>query len=119
VELKLDRSYMSGCASDKTKQSVRAAAVQLALRIRSYGLRQGVENVEDLRTLIDLGCHSMQGFLFARPTDAVGFGKLLLGRAASKPPQGHPHGDVWVHGCRTERAGDGTPCFYQATGSKP
>jgi EAL domain-containing protein (putative c-di-GMP-specific phosphodiesterase class I) len=46
-----------------------------------------VENVEDLRTLIDLGCHSVQGFLFAKPLDPASFVKMLLGRVAgSKPP---------------------------------
>jgi len=80
VELKLDRSYVSGCATDTTKQSVCAAAVKLA---QGFGLRicaMGVENVEDLRTLRELGCHTVQGFLFARPMDSVSFLRMLRGR---------------------------------------
>jgi EAL domain-containing protein (putative c-di-GMP-specific phosphodiesterase class I) len=80
VELKLDRSYVSGCATDAAKQSVCAAAVKLA---HGFGLRicaMGVENVEDLRTLRELGCHSVQGFLFARPMDSVSFLRMLRGR---------------------------------------
>ena len=82
VELKLDRSYVSGCAADGAKQSICAAAIQLA---HGFGLTvcaMGVENVEDLRALIDLGCHSAQGFLFAKPMDSVSFVNMLLGRAA-------------------------------------
>jgi EAL domain-containing protein (putative c-di-GMP-specific phosphodiesterase class I)/FixJ family two-component response regulator len=87
AELKLDRSYVSGCASDATKQSVCAAAVKLA---HGFGLQicaMGVENVEDLRTLRELGCHSVQGFLFAKPMDSVSFIKMLRGRAAAQSGQ--------------------------------
>jgi EAL domain-containing protein (putative c-di-GMP-specific phosphodiesterase class I) len=87
VELKLGRRYVSGCATDGAKQSVCAAAIELA---HGFGLTvcaMGVENVQDLRTLIDLGCHSAQGFLFARPTDSVSFVKMLLGVASGSTTQ--------------------------------
>jgi EAL domain-containing protein (putative c-di-GMP-specific phosphodiesterase class I)/ActR/RegA family two-component response regulator len=82
VELKLDRSCVSGCATDGAKQSVCAAAIELA---HGFGLTvcaKGVENVADLRTLIELGCHSAQGFLFSKPMDSMSFVKMLHGRAA-------------------------------------
>jgi EAL domain-containing protein (putative c-di-GMP-specific phosphodiesterase class I) len=47
-----------------------------------------VENVEDLRTLIDLGCHCAQSFLFSRPMDSLSFIKMLRGRAAGSKPNG-------------------------------
>jgi EAL domain-containing protein (putative c-di-GMP-specific phosphodiesterase class I) len=91
VELKLDRSYVSGCATDSAKQSVCIAAIELA---HGFGLTvcaKGVEDVADLRTLIDLGCHSVQGFLFAKPMDSVSFVQMLLGRAAeSKARSSNP-----------------------------
>jgi EAL domain-containing protein (putative c-di-GMP-specific phosphodiesterase class I) len=88
VELKLDRDYVSGCATDGAKQSVCAAAIELA---HGFGLTvcaKGVENVEDLRTLIELGCHSAQGFLFSKPMDSLSFIKMLRGRAAAANPNG-------------------------------
>jgi EAL domain-containing protein (putative c-di-GMP-specific phosphodiesterase class I)/FixJ family two-component response regulator len=87
VELKLDRDYVSVCATDGAKQSVCVAAIELA---HGFGLTvcaKGVENVEDLRTLIDLGCHSAQGFLFSKPMDSLSFVKMLLGRAAESKAQ--------------------------------
>jgi EAL domain-containing protein (putative c-di-GMP-specific phosphodiesterase class I)/FixJ family two-component response regulator len=78
VELKLDRSYASGCATDSAKQSVCVAAIELA---HGFGLTvcaQGVEDVEDLRTVKELGCHTAQGGLFAKPMDSVSFVKMLL-----------------------------------------
>jgi hypothetical protein len=41
-----------------------------------------VEKIEDLRTLIELGCHSAQGYLFARPMDPVSFINMLRGHSA-------------------------------------
>jgi EAL domain-containing protein (putative c-di-GMP-specific phosphodiesterase class I)/CheY-like chemotaxis protein len=88
-ELKLDRSYVAGCATDGAKQSVCAATIELA---HGFGLTVcggGVEDIEDLGTLIDLGCHTAQGFLFAKPMDSVRFVKMLQGRSAvSKPASG-------------------------------
>jgi EAL domain-containing protein (putative c-di-GMP-specific phosphodiesterase class I)/FixJ family two-component response regulator len=78
VELKLDRSCVSGCATDGAKQSVCVAAIELA---HGFGLTvcaQGVEDVEDLRTLKELGCHTAQGGLFAKPMDSMSFVKMLL-----------------------------------------
>jgi EAL domain-containing protein (putative c-di-GMP-specific phosphodiesterase class I) len=91
VELKLDRSYVAGCTTDGAKQSVCTAAIELA---HGFGLTvcaKGVTNVEDLRTVIELGCHSAQGVLFAKPMDSSRFARMRLGRAAaSKPPGGIP-----------------------------
>ena len=88
VELKLDRSYVAGCATDGAKQSVCAAAIELA---HGFGLTvcaKGVANVEDLRTVIELGCHSVQGVLFAKPMDSASFVRTLRGRAAASKPAG-------------------------------
>jgi EAL domain-containing protein (putative c-di-GMP-specific phosphodiesterase class I) len=91
VELKLDRSYVLGCATDGAKQSVCAATIELA---HGFGLTvcaEGVENVEDLRTLISLVCHAAQGFLFSRPMDSPSFGKMLHARPGEpKSPGADP-----------------------------
>jgi EAL domain-containing protein (putative c-di-GMP-specific phosphodiesterase class I)/ActR/RegA family two-component response regulator len=87
VELKLDRSYVSGCATDGAKQTICAAAVELA---HGFGLTvcaMGVESVDDLRTLMDLGCHSVQGFLFAEPMDSRSFVEMLARRTTASKPQ--------------------------------
>ena len=88
VELKLDRSFVSGCSADGAKQSLCVAAIELA---HGYGLTvcaEGVETAEDLRTLIEIGCHTAQGYLFAKPMDPPSFLQKLLGNAGK--PQGKP-----------------------------
>jgi EAL domain-containing protein (putative c-di-GMP-specific phosphodiesterase class I) len=86
VELKLDRSYVAGCATDGAKQSVCAATIELA---HGFGLTvcaEGVEDIEDLRTQINLGCHTAQGYLFSRPMDSVRFMEMLQARPAGAAP---------------------------------
>jgi EAL domain-containing protein (putative c-di-GMP-specific phosphodiesterase class I)/FixJ family two-component response regulator len=88
VEIKLDRSYVAGAATDTAKQSVCAAAIELA---HGFGLTvcaKGVENIDDLRTMIELGCHSVQGFLFARPMDSLAFMRMLRGPVAAPQLRG-------------------------------
>jgi EAL domain-containing protein (putative c-di-GMP-specific phosphodiesterase class I)/ActR/RegA family two-component response regulator len=90
VELKLDRSYVLGCATDGAKQSVCAATIELG---HGFGLAvcaEGVENVEDLRTLISLGCRTAQGYLFSRPMDSPSFAKMLCARPAEPEPSAAP-----------------------------
>jgi diguanylate cyclase (GGDEF)-like protein/PAS domain S-box-containing protein len=68
--LKLDRSFVSRLGPDGDGDAVIVTAViRLA---RSLGLDlviEGVETPGQLRTLRSLGCHYVQGFLFARPMD--------------------------------------------------
>jgi EAL domain-containing protein (putative c-di-GMP-specific phosphodiesterase class I) len=45
-----------------------------------------VEDIEDLRTQINLGCHTAQGYLFSRPMDSVRFMEMLQARPAGAAP---------------------------------
>jgi EAL domain-containing protein (putative c-di-GMP-specific phosphodiesterase class I)/ActR/RegA family two-component response regulator len=67
IELKLDRSFVSGCSVDGSKMLLCSAAIDLA---HGFGLTvcaEGVEDAEDLRVLIEMRCDTAQGFLFAKP----------------------------------------------------
>jgi EAL domain-containing protein (putative c-di-GMP-specific phosphodiesterase class I) len=80
VELKLDRSFVSGCAKDRAKHTICKATIELA---RGFGVivcAEGVEDPEDPLALIALGCHTAQGFLFGKAVDPVSFAKMLIGR---------------------------------------
>ena len=67
VELKLDRSFVSGCASDRLKHALCLTVVDLAHRVGSQVCAEGVENIEDLKCLIRMGCDTAQGYIFAKP----------------------------------------------------
>jgi diguanylate cyclase (GGDEF)-like protein len=69
-EVKIDRSFVMNLVPGSTDAAIVASTVRLA---RTLGLRtvaEGVENLEVLRFLADLGCDLGQGFLLGRPVAA-------------------------------------------------
>jgi EAL domain-containing protein (putative c-di-GMP-specific phosphodiesterase class I)/CheY-like chemotaxis protein len=76
-ELKLDRSFVSGCSSNPLKFGVCRTVVDLARNLGASVCAEGVEEREDLRSLIEIGCDTAQGFLFARPMPAEQFAQML------------------------------------------
>jgi len=82
VELKLDRSFVLNCSSDQAKKTLCQSAIDLAHRFGASTCAEGVDNPHDLRTLIDMGCDTAQGFLFAKPQPAEVFKAMLTGQTA-------------------------------------
>jgi EAL domain-containing protein (putative c-di-GMP-specific phosphodiesterase class I)/ActR/RegA family two-component response regulator len=79
TELKLDPSFISNCTADKGKQSLCSAAIDLAHGFGATACAQGVENADDLRTLIEMRCDTAQGILFAKPMPFEQFVQHLRG----------------------------------------
>jgi diguanylate cyclase (GGDEF)-like protein len=70
AEVKIDRSFVLGMASDPDDAAVVTSIIDLA---RALGLRVVAEGVEDdvtRRRLVDGGCEVAQGWYFARPMPA-------------------------------------------------
>lgn len=85
AEVKLDRSFVSGCATDPTKRAMCEAVVDLARRFKITSVAEGVETPEDLQVLVDVGYDVAQGFLFARPMISSDFIDLITSRAVNRP----------------------------------
>ncbi len=62
--LKLDRSLVASVDSDARARAVAAAIVALGSTLGLNVIAEGVERVEQLDELRDLGCHLAQGHLF-------------------------------------------------------
>jgi EAL domain-containing protein (putative c-di-GMP-specific phosphodiesterase class I) len=62
--LKLDRSLVASVDSDARARAVAAAVVALGSTLGLNVIAEGVERVEQLDELRDLGCHLAQGHLF-------------------------------------------------------
>jgi diguanylate cyclase (GGDEF)-like protein len=72
-ELKLDRTFLTGAPEDKRAVSIIRSTVDLA---HSLGLRivaEGIENLDALELVDDLGCDAAQGYLMGRPVPAEEF----------------------------------------------
>ena len=66
-EIKLDRSLVHGCASDKTQAAMCRAIVELAHTLGALVVAEGVELEADLDFVRLAGCDIVQGFLLGRP----------------------------------------------------
>ena len=67
-QIKIDRSFVQEISTNRNDASIAEAVIALG---RSFGLKiiaEGVETEEQLKALIDKGCLSFQGYLFARPS---------------------------------------------------
>ena len=82
--LKIDRSFVSGAASESGGAQLIRTIIELG---RAYDLdvvAVGIENEAQRSWLLDLGCHRGQGYRFGRPTDAAGVDAQLAARGVSR-----------------------------------
>ncbi|WP_233198854.1 putative bifunctional diguanylate cyclase/phosphodiesterase [Luteimonas rhizosphaerae] len=65
--LKIDRSFIADLGGSRGAIEVTRAIIQLGKALRMQVLAEGVESMDDERTLLDYGCDEVQGFLYSRP----------------------------------------------------
>jgi EAL domain-containing protein (putative c-di-GMP-specific phosphodiesterase class I) len=66
--IKIDRSMVSGVDQDPAKQDVLAALLSMAEKMGARVIGEGLDTLEELEMLSELGIHFGQGWLFGRPT---------------------------------------------------
>jgi EAL domain-containing protein (putative c-di-GMP-specific phosphodiesterase class I) len=89
AEVKIDRSFVLGVATDPDDAAIVRSMIDLA---RALGLRVVAEGVEDERTwrmLVQAGCDVAQGWFFARPMPG---GELTDWLARHQPRAAHQIG---------------------------
>jgi EAL domain-containing protein (putative c-di-GMP-specific phosphodiesterase class I) len=87
AELKLDRSFVTDCASDKKHAAICKTIVDLAHNFEATAVAVGVEKPADAHTLFRMGCDFGQGYLFAQPMAQDRFLTLLKQRAEMARPR--------------------------------
>jgi EAL domain-containing protein (putative c-di-GMP-specific phosphodiesterase class I) len=65
--LKIDRSFIANLPRGNADRAVAESIVRLATSLDMTTVAEGVETLDQLRGVIDLGCDQAQGYLFARP----------------------------------------------------
>ncbi len=76
-ELKVDRSFIIGFLADEANRNIVHLIVDLAHRFGLSVVAEGVEDIDTLRALRELGCDQAQGYYIAKPTPAEDFGRWL------------------------------------------
>jgi diguanylate cyclase (GGDEF)-like protein len=69
--LKIDRSFIAGLKNNKEGETLIHTLVQLGKALALETFAEGIEEQQELSLLREEDCDSGQGFLFARPMDAV------------------------------------------------
>jgi diguanylate cyclase (GGDEF)-like protein len=67
--IKLDRSLVEGIHTDGAKTALVEFFVMFARRVGAGILTEGIETVDELRTLVNLGVNYGQGYLLGRPAE--------------------------------------------------
>jgi EAL domain-containing protein (putative c-di-GMP-specific phosphodiesterase class I) len=93
-EIKLDASFVQGCASNPGNANVCKSMIQIARNFSCKSVAVGVETDEDAQQLAALDCDIVQGHIFGRPmTDTQLMAMVEAGRAQSSNFVGTT---VWV-----------------------
>jgi diguanylate cyclase (GGDEF)-like protein/PAS domain S-box-containing protein len=88
--VKIDRSFVDGLPDDPGDVAIVTAVVSLAHALGLSVVAEGVETVEQLTRLVELGCDQAQGYYFARPEPVADLGELLAATRAWTPPRIRP-----------------------------
>ncbi|AHB09599.1 putative bifunctional diguanylate cyclase/phosphodiesterase [Zymomonas mobilis] len=65
--LKIDRSFVTNLAEDKTAIAITRAITSMASTLSIKTIVEGIETPEQKKIIMDLGCDYAQGFYFSRP----------------------------------------------------
>lgn len=80
AEMKLDRSFVSGCGTDKANAPICKTVIDLAHSFGSLAVGIGLERASDAVALANMGCDLGQGFLLGQPMPEDRFISLLKQR---------------------------------------
>ena len=76
--IKIDRTFIDQLpGDDPTGEAIADAIVQIGKALGMTVVAEGVSNAVQLRTLIELGCRVVQGYLISEPVPAEAAGELL------------------------------------------
>ena len=78
-KLKIDGSFVREAGSRQENVAIIQSIVQLAKSFRMSVTAEGVETAEDFERMRELGCDTIQGYLFGRPLSYERANQMVLG----------------------------------------
>ena len=85
-KLKIDQSFVR--TTDQQSWAIVRAVVQLARSLKLKIVAEGVETMENMHRLRDLGCHVGQGYYFSRPVPETEFVEYIKEDLKKRPDSG-------------------------------
>jgi diguanylate cyclase (GGDEF)-like protein/PAS domain S-box-containing protein len=83
-KLKIDGSFVREAGSRPENVAIIQSIVQLAKSFRMNVTAEGVETAEDFERMRDLGCDTIQGYLFGKPLAYERANQMVLGLGARR-----------------------------------
>ena len=83
-KLKIDGSFVREAGSRQENVAIIQSIVQLAKSFRMSVTAEGVETAEDFERMRELGCDTIQGYLFGRPLSYERANQMVLGLGAKR-----------------------------------
>jgi diguanylate cyclase (GGDEF)-like protein/PAS domain S-box-containing protein len=83
-KLKIDGSFVREAGSRPENVAIIQSIVQLAKSFRMSVTAEGVETAEDFERMRELGCDTIQGYLFGRPLVYDRANQMVIGLAAKR-----------------------------------
>src|SRR5437764_930644 len=83
-KLKIDGSFVREAGSRPENVAIIQSIVQLAKSFRMSVTAEGVETAEDFERMRDLGCDTIQGYLFGKPLAYERANDMVVGLAAKR-----------------------------------
>jgi EAL domain-containing protein (putative c-di-GMP-specific phosphodiesterase class I) len=75
--LKIDRAFVVGLPFEENDCAIARAIVTMAKQLRQEIVAEGVETIEQMGFLRELGCDQLQGYLFSQPVGTADFERML------------------------------------------
>ena len=83
-KLKIDGSFVREAGTRPENVAIIQSIVQLAKSFRMSVTAEGVETAEDFERMRDLGCDTIQGYLFGRPLSDERANQMVMGLGAKR-----------------------------------
>ncbi|WP_134496071.1 sensor domain-containing protein [Microvirga pakistanensis] len=84
--IKIDRSFVDDLERDEDDAAIAAAVISLGNSLGLHVTAEGVETEGQALRLRDMGCHSAQGYFYAKPMPAAQITELLASWQAGTGP---------------------------------
>ena len=88
AELKIDRTFVADCGTDKVNAPLCKTVIDLAHNFGSIAVAIGIEKASDVAALVAMGCDCGQGFLLGQPMPEERLVSLLRQRSQGRTPAG-------------------------------
>ena len=84
-EIKFDKFFLDKGNSEETDRIILQSVIDVGKKMGMKTTQEGVETLEDLRRLREMGCKVIQGYFFAKPMSSSDYNEFVEAFARENP----------------------------------